>query len=202
MEPFDPADFFVVTSTRLRLVPREPDDYVVPYESNIRGYAAPEDDEPTVQVGSARWLAMRLSAVADDEEDPLDVADAHSADLLAVYEALNLGGEGESAFELWGDLIYVESINVEPGHDVRRMAAELIDHILRFHGAGSAGAAFVFGKSDPPEVRDAFVDRGFERLTKRRDVAFELYVHDSARKRPPLPPIEGSHKVRRLRPGN
>jgi hypothetical protein len=200
MKPFVPELCEVFTSTRVHLVPRESDEYIVWYRSALRTDDPDEDsDEPEIPVAKAEWAIIGFEPATNDEQDLFFICDAHSQELCDVYETL-VDPETEEFryFESWGNVVYFQRIEVEPDYDVQRVAGELIDHILRFHGWG-CGAAFIFGVNDPPEVRDAFKQRGFSAVKGVRGM--EFFVLDLVRVRPPLPPAEEAlPNVKRLAP--
>jgi len=197
---FDPESCYVFTKAgQLPLVPREPDDYIVWYQSELR--ALDSDDleaEPKRLVGKAEWAIVKCSSAANDDEPLLDVFDAESQDMLAVYEVIIDPADGSfRPFEGWGDLLYFQGIDVEPEFDARDVCREFIDHVLRFSGS-CCGAVFIFGVHDHPELRAAFVDRGFEKFQQVADM--EFYILDLALKTPPLPPLARDRaNVRELR---
>lgn len=201
MTEFDPEFCYVFTKAgRLPLVPREPDDYIVSYESELRAICEDDTDveEPRRLIARAEWAIVKCSSAVNDEEPLLDVFDAHSQDMLAVYEVIFDPADGSfRPFEGWGDLLYFQSMDVQPEFDVREVCREFIDHVLRFSGS-CCGAAFIFGVHDRPELRDAFVDRGFEKVQQVDEM--EFYTLDLALRTPPLPPLARDRaNVRQLR---
>jgi hypothetical protein len=198
---FDPEFAYVFTEARrLPLLPREPDDYIVWHHSELRTCDSDDMDseEPKRVVAKADWAIVKCSSAVNDEEPLLDVFDADSQEMLAVYEVVvDQAGGSFRPFEGWGDLLYFQGIDVEPEFEAREVCRELIDHVLRF-GGSCCGAVFIFGVHDRPELRDAFVDRGFEMFQQVEDM--EFYTLDTAHKTPPLPPLTRDRaNVRELR---
>ncbi len=188
---FDPESCYVFTRARtLPLLPRNPDDYIVWHDSELRapdGDDKPDEEEPRQLVAKATWALVKCSSAVNDEEPLFDVFDADSQEMLSVYETIIDSDDGSfRAFEGWGDLLYFQGIEVQPAFDTREVSREFIDHVLRYSGS-CCGAVFIFGVHDRPELRDAFVDRGFAKFQQLDDM--EFYTLDLALKIPPLPPL-------------
>jgi hypothetical protein len=202
MSDFDPESCFVFTSSRHRLVPREPSEYVVWSDSIIKIHASESAEEPRRILGSARWCTVCLSSASEDEENLRDVVDAHGDDLINALGTIFDFKTGDFlsdpvSFLTWGDVIYFEGIRVKRGAPARFVAGELIDHVLRSHGGSAAGALFAFGAEDGDYLRDAFKDRGFNVVKREHEV--EYYAFDLGARRPPLPPLpEDAKRVRPL----
>jgi hypothetical protein len=195
MKPLDPEYCFVLTKTRTSCVPGEPNDYIVRFKSELRRYVdedegdvgdvADDEVDPSVRVATLGWSVLNFTGAANDGVALFDVMDADSEEMLWVLETISSDetpGDVEGlVFEGWGSVIYFRDFDVASEHDLRVVARTFIDHVLRFHGSG-VGAVFIFGVDDKPEVRDAFMDCGFELVRRLDDM--EFYTLDLALKRP------------------
>jgi hypothetical protein len=77
---FDPESCYVFTRARpLPLLPRNPDDYIVWHESELRapgGDDEPDEEEPKHLVAKAMWALVKCGSALNDEEPLFDVFDA------------------------------------------------------------------------------------------------------------------------------
>ncbi|HSN91815.1 MAG TPA: hypothetical protein VLS93_11360 [Anaeromyxobacteraceae bacterium] len=195
---FAPERHVVRTTAIAPLAPGEPGDYVLRHESRLLSRAGPggTEDPP---VATARWDLLRLGLARDDRIDPYRVVAGDPEMVYAVAAAGDVTGPVPEA-EGPGDVLHFRSVEVEPRADAAGVARALLEHVLRFHAGGSRAAVFVFGRGDPPAVRDALEAAGFEAIRRIRNM--EIHALALSPPRPaPARRRKGTAGTARRRPG-
>jgi len=187
--PFDPADYAVVlgpTAVPLRLGVEDAaspvlEAHLVPWEAVEEGGLI---EAQASAIASVSWRLVRYSAVQDAGQDPIPFADSVSGDLLETTRVLfdEDGQLRDFAGAAGSDLLYVESLSVEDGHDFFRVAVELLEHVIEQYGSGCFGAAYYRDEMPRLELERALLDRGFTRIEDE-----PLFFVSLELKRPPLP---------------
>jgi hypothetical protein len=166
---FAPERHLVRTTVTAPLVPRDADDYVLRHEGRLLSRAGSGKEERLV--ATVRWDLLRLALARDERADLSRVVGGDPE----LGHAVVAGGAAAGSFPQaagFGDVLYFRSIEVEPRGDAARVARALVEHVLRFHSGGSRAAAFVFGRGDPPAVREAFQAAGFALVMRLRNMEF------------------------------
>jgi hypothetical protein len=152
-------------------------------------------------IGFAQVVRLWHLPGSDGHESGRSVAGLHAVDACAAGYLDQVGQEGlalrsvghQAAEEIrtkgrarWASWAAARGTHREPPPWERWRNRALFPTILA-RVLWCCGAVFIFGVHDLPELRDAFMDRGFAKFHQVDDM--EFYTLDLALKIPPLPPL-------------
>jgi hypothetical protein len=194
---FEPDYYFVRTVAETPLRRGEPNDLIVTYRSDlILRQERPEEPEAK-PIASLYWRVINFTEAENQGENLFDVMDAESSDMAHLYEWIVDPKSGffreETGAELWGDVLYVDTLEVQRGFDLRVVTHELVEHILSVLGHGCALATYLRGSEDPIPFVRALEERGFVKLKGSGNG----YCLSLALDRPPLPSARTGKRPRK-----
>jgi len=116
---------------------------LVTFVGEIRRYVFADDRFD--RAGTIELTILRPHAAEEHDDSLYELADGDSADLGDVVEAL-FGEDGELDREATDgcsgrDVLYLESMSIEPAYQRRNLGLHVADHAMRLFGPGCAIAA-------------------------------------------------------------
>ncbi len=184
---FEPDYCFIRTTAETALRPQESSEYIVKFRSDLIRRPDWPDEAEAKPIALLQWSLINFMEAENRGEELFDVMDTDSSDIAHLYEWIIDRKSGdyrvETGAELWGNVLYVNLLDVQSRFDVRLVAHEMIEHVLAVFGQGCALATYMRGKGDALPFVRAVEERGFIKLKGSGNV----YCLSLAGVRPPLP---------------